>query len=107
MENIKVYAVLSKKHDVISNVFLSNSDAQAGTFMLQQLDSIYKEVPDKLKLNFLEDVRNNAVVKIGEISPESKQMINDYNCILDLFDYRVGEEQTNSKGGVSDEQTKE
>ena len=107
MENIKVYAVLSKKHDIISNVFLSPSDAQAGAFMLQQLDSIYKEVPDKLKPNYLEDVRNTAVVKIGEISPENKQMFNDYNCILDLFDYRVADEQTNSKGGVVDEQTKE
>lgn len=106
MENIKVYAILSKKHDIISNVYLSNSDAQAGAFMLQQIDSIYNEVPDKLKSSFLEDVRSTAIVKIGEISPETKQMFNDYNCILDLFDYRVSDEQTNSKGGVSDEQTK-
>lgn len=107
MENIKVYAVLSKKHDVISNIYLSTSDAQAGAFMLKQIDDIYNEVPDKLKASFLDDVRNNAIVKIGEISPETKQMINDYNCILDLFDYRVSDEKTNSKGGVSDEQTKE
>lgn len=92
MENIKVYAILDKRHDVISNVYLSPSDAQAGAFMLKQLNGIYNEIPDKLKSNFLEDVRSTAVVKLGEISPETKQMINDYNCILDLFDYKVGED---------------
>lgn len=107
MENIKLYAILDKKHDVISNVFLSGSDVQAGSWMLKQIKEIYKDVPEQLRNNFIEDVRNTAIVKLGEVSPETKQLTNDYNIIVDLFDFHVVDEETNSQGGVFDEQTKE
>ena len=107
MENIKLYALLDKKHDVISNVFLSGSDVQAGSWMLKQINEVEKDVPKQLKSSYIDNVRNTALVKVGELSPETKQLFNDYNIIVDFFDYGVVDEETNSKGGVSDEQTKE
>lgn len=92
MENIKLYAILDKKHDVISNVFLSGSDVQAGSWMVKQIKEIYKDVPDNLKNTYIDDVRSTAVVKLGEVSPETKQLTNDYNVIVDLFDFKIGDE---------------
>ena len=97
MENIKLYAILDKKHDVISNVFLSGSDVQAGSWMLKQIKDIYKDVPEQLRNNFIDDVRNTAVVKLGEVSPETKQLTNDYNIIVDLFDFKIGDENEQEK----------
>lgn len=97
MENIKLYAILDKKHDVISNVFLSGSDVQAGSWMLKQIKDIYKDVPDNLKNTYIDDVRNTAIVKLGEVSPETKQLINDYNIIVDLFDFKIGDENEQEK----------
>ena len=49
MDNIKLYAVLDKDSDTISNVFLSDSDVSAGRFMVQNFKAIYKA---KTPINF-------------------------------------------------------
>lgn len=96
MDNIKLYAVLDKKSDTISNVFLSDSDVSAGRFMVQNFKAIYKDVPNELKSDFLDRVHDTCIVKIGEVNPLNKALINEYNVICDFvgFDF---EEVKNGK----------
>ena len=96
MDNIKLYAVLDKKSDTISNVFLSDSDVSAGRFMVQNFKAIYKDVPKELKNDFLDRVHDTAVVKLGEVNPINKAIINEYNVICDFIGFDF-EEVENGK----------
>lgn len=86
MENLKVYAVLDKNSNVVSNIFLSTDNAEAGRFMYNQLKVIYKEVPNQLKTDFIDRVHGSCIVKLGEIDCLKKELSNDYNVICDFFD---------------------
>lgn len=89
MQNIKLYAILDKKNDIISNVFLSGDDVQAGSFMVKQIKAIYEDVPANMISIFKEQVQNTAVVKIGEVDVQTKKLNNDYNLVCDFetFDF--------------------
>lgn len=89
MDSLKLYAILDKEADVISNVFLSPDDVTAGRFMLQNFRSIANDVPADLIKDFLDRVHNTALVKIGECDVQTKQLKNDYNYICDFFDFDI------------------
>ena len=91
MDNIKLYAVLDKDSDTISNVFLSGDDVSAGRFMVREFKEIYKDVPDNLKKDFQDRVNNTAIVKIGEINPLNKAVIQDYNLVCDFAGFEFGD----------------
>lgn len=91
MENIKLYAVLDKKSDTISNVFLSDSDVSAGRFMVQNFKAIYKDVPKELKSDFLDRVHDTAIVKLGEVNTLNKNLVNEYNLICDFIGFDFDE----------------
>lgn len=96
MENIKIYAVLDKNNDVVSNCFMAGDDVSAGRFMVQNMKAIYKDVPDNLKKDYIERVQATAVVKLGEINPLNKTITSDYNVICDFIGFKF-EEVENGK----------
>lgn len=97
MENLKIYAVLDKENNVISNVYLSTDDAQAGRYMLNQLKAIYNEVPKQLKGDFIDRVHRTCICKVGEIDCLKKELFNDYNIICDFFDVDFEELDNNGR----------
>lgn len=92
MDNIKLYAVLDKSSDTISNVFLSGDDVSAGRFMVQQLKAIKEDVPADLLSDFLDRVHNTCIVKLGEVNPLTHNLSNDYNVICDFIGFDFGDE---------------
>ena len=98
METLKIYAVLDKNSNTISNVFLSSDNAAAGAFMIRNLKAIAEDVPAQLKGDFLDRVHSTCIVKIGECDCLNKTLSNDYNVICDLFDFSLDEVKEDDKG---------
>ena len=105
MENLKIYAVLDKSNSVVSNVYLSTDNAEAGRFMYNQLKAIYNEVPKQLRHDFLDRVHASCIVKLGEIDCLKKELSNDYNVICDFFDLDFEEVHEDGRREESTEAT--
>lgn len=91
MEKIKLYALLDKSSDTISNVYMSGDDISAVGFMVESLKEINNNITSNLKSDFLARTQDSAVVRIGTIDLQTKKLESDFNLVADFFDFKFEE----------------
>lgn len=88
MMTLNVYALEEKETKVLTSFWVSPDDKEASTYMLDNLEKIYKEVPDNERDSFVSRIRKANIVRVGSINLLSHDMKSDFCCLVDLKDFR-------------------
>lgn len=119
MRNLCIYALQTKDSKVLSNFVFSYEDSDACKFILNELQHVvnYNEVKETIFSNLNDDekekfndetirsmisqsltfIRNSNFVKVGfiKVDNEIEPLVNDFNTLIDLSDFKIMEENKN------------
>lgn len=85
---ISLYAMLDSKNDRVYNVFMSPDDRTATLFILRQHKQVFLELPNEEQRNsFLEELKQDSVVKLGDINCLARNLENDYKVVFSFSMY--------------------
>lgn len=119
MRNLCIYALQTKDSKVLSNFVFSYEDVDACKFILNELqhvvnfqevkDTIFSSLNEEEKEKFTDDkirsmisqslsfIHNSNFVKVGfiKVDNEIEPLVNDFNTLIDLSDFKIKEDNKN------------
>lgn len=88
MMTLNIYALEEQETHVLTSFWVSPDDKESSTFMLDNLDKIYNEVPENERDSFVSRIRKANIVRVGSIDLLSHELKSDFCCLVDLKDFR-------------------
>ena len=98
MMSLNIYALEEQETHVLTSFWVSPGDKEASTYMLDNLEKIYNEVPEKERDSFLNRIRKANIVRVGSINLLSHELNSDFCCLVNLQDFR---KEVNKENGAS------
>ena len=88
MMTLNIYALEEQETHVLTSFWVSPDDRSASTYMLDNLENIFNEVPENERDSFVSRIRKANIVRVGSINLLSHELTTDFCCLVDLKDFR-------------------
>ena len=98
MMTLNIYALEEQETHVLTSFWVSPGDKEAAIYMLDNLEKICNDIPEKERDGFLNRIRKANIVRVGSIDLLSHDLKSDFCCLVNLQDFR---KEVNKDNGAS------
>lgn len=105
MDKLGIYALYDKENSLPVPPLVNSIDERAvAKYYIDSLDHIFQECPKEYKKDFNDRVNHQCICRIGYYDFDKKELVNDFNILVDLFDLKF-EDKEKVEDGRSEEGT--